>query len=87
MITAVFITIIIAIYTWYNGSVNIGEGKYGKEKWHTSKAVTGHAGAKDLSTGKISTTCSSSQKNPIVLGSPNLWNYLIAGWIFLTFLL
>lgn len=26
-------------------------------------------------------------ENPIVLDSPNLWNYLIAGWIFLTFLL
>lgn len=27
MIAAVFITIIIAIYNRYNGSVNIGEGK------------------------------------------------------------
>lgn len=62
IVTTVVITIIIAIYNRCNGIVAIGEGKYGKEKWQTSKAVTGHAEAKDLSPGEISATCSSSQK-------------------------
>lgn len=55
VITTVVITVIITVYNRYNGSV---KGK----KWATSKAVTGRAGARDLSPGEISTTCSSSQK-------------------------
>lgn len=58
VITTVVITIIIiAVYNRYNGSV---KGR----KRATSKAVTGRAGARDLSPGEISTTCSCSQKIP-----------------------